>query len=126
MKGILGLLRSKTLVNKSKDESTDSMLFSTAFAGQGVDDSMLVPWEARAVEVGAKRLPASRGGKLLQGLWAKDKYMAHLDKDAVERMERFFEFASVPSNRDLIRQDEYGNFMVVLLTGTIAVDRVQP
>ncbi len=41
-------------------------------------------------------------------------------------MERFFEFASVPSNRDLIRQDEYGNFMVVLLTGTIAVDRVQP
>ncbi len=52
--------------------------------------------------------------------------MAHLDKDAVERMERFFEFASVPSNRDLIRQDEYGNFMVVLLTGTIAVDRVQP
>lgn len=126
MKGILGLLRSKTLVNKPKDESTDSMLFSTAFAGQGVDDSMLVPWEARAVEVGAKRLPASRGGKLLQGLWAKDKYMAHLDKDAVERMERFFEFASVPSNRDLIRQDEYGNFMVVLLTGTIAVDRVQP
>ena len=67
MKGILGLLRSKTLVNKPKDESTDSMLFSTAFAGQGVDDSMLVPWEARAVEVGAKRLPASRGGKLLQG-----------------------------------------------------------
>ena len=64
MKGILGLLRSKTLVNKPKDESTDSMLFSTAFAGQGVDDSMLVPWEARAVEVGAKRLSASRGGQV--------------------------------------------------------------
>jgi CRP-like cAMP-binding protein len=32
----------------------------------------------------------------------------------------------VPPNRDVIRQDEYGNFMVVLLTGTIAVDRVQP
>ncbi|MBP8141736.1 MAG: cyclic nucleotide-binding domain-containing protein [Acidovorax sp.] len=125
MKGILGLLRSKTIGNKPKDDSTDSVLFSTAFAGQGVDDSMLVPWEARAVEVGAKRLPASRGGKLLQGLWAKDKYMAHLDKDAVERMERFFEFAAIPSNRDVIRQDEYGNFMV-LLTGTIAVDRVQP
>ena len=125
MKGILGLLRSKTIGNKPKDDSTDSVLFSTAFAGQGVDDSMLVPWEARAVEVGAKRLPASRGGKLQQGLWAKDKYMAHLDKDAVERMERFFEFAAIPSNRDVIRQDEYGNFMV-LLTGTIAVDRVQP
>jgi len=125
MKGILGLLRN-TRSAKSQAEHSDSVFFSTAFANQGVDSNMLVPWEARAVEVGAKRLPASRGGKLLQALWAKDKYMAHLDNDAVRRMEQFFEFAHVQSNRDVIRQDEYGNFMVVLLTGTIAVDRLQP
>ena len=102
------------------------MLFTTAFAGHGVDASLLVPWEARAVEVGATRLNSGRGSKLLQGLWAKDKYMRQLDKDAVQRMERFFEFATVAANRDIIRQDEYGNFMVVLLSGSIAVDRVQP
>ncbi|MDD0841081.1 cyclic nucleotide-binding domain-containing protein [Curvibacter sp. HBC61] len=124
MKGILGLLKQKAAPRP--DESQDSILFSTAFAGQGVDQSMLVPWEARAVEVGAKRLASSRGSKLLQNLWAKDKYMALLQANGVERMERFFVFASVPANRDLILQDEYGNFMVVLLTGTIAVDRVQP
>lgn len=126
MKGILSLLRSKTQSNKPEEESGDSVFFTTAFAGQGVDESLLVPWEARAVEVGAKRLPTSRGGKLLQALWSKDKYMAHLNQNAVERMERFFEFAAIPPNRDIIRQDEYGNFMIVLLTGTIAVDRVQP
>ncbi len=127
MKGILGLLRMSSKDNKpQQQEHTDSVFFSTAFANQGVDPTMLVPWEARAVEVGAKRLPASRGGKLLQALWSKDKYMAHLDQDAVKRMERFFEFAHVPPSRDLIRQDEYGNFMIVLLTGTIAVDRIQP
>lgn len=126
MKGILGLLRSKTRNSKPPDDQPDSTLFTTAFASQGVADTMLVPWEARAVEVGAKRLPVSRGGKLLQALWAKDQYMALLGKDAVERMERFFEFAAVPSNRDIIRQDEYGNFMAVVLTGTIAVDRMQP
>ena len=126
MKGILSLLRAKTTAHKPSEESGDSVFFTTAFAGQGVDDSLLVPWEARAVEIGAKRLPTSRGGKLLQALWSKDKYMAHLDKDAVERMERFFEFAAIAPSRDVIRQDEYGNFMVVLLTGTIAVDRVQP
>ena len=124
MKGILSLLKSK--VQKPGEDANDSVLFTTAFASLGVDESLLVPWEARAVEVGAKRLPASRGGKLLQALWAKDKYMAHLDQGAVERMERFFQFASIPPNRDVIRQDEYGNFMVVLLTGTIAVDRIQP
>ena len=126
MKGILGLLRMSSRNNKPQQDHSDSVFFSTAFANQGVDPAMLVPWEARAVEVGAKRLPASKGGKLLQALWAKDKYMAHLDKDAVRRMENFFEFAQVPPNRDLIRQDEYGNFMIVLLSGTIAVDRLQP
>ena len=126
MKGILGLLKLTSRSDKPSMEHTDPFLFSTAFAGQGVDDSMLVPWDVRAVEVDAERLPASRSGKLLQVLWAKDNYMAQLDKNAVERMERFFEFAAVPPSRDVIRQDEYGNFMVVLLTGTIAVDRVQP
>ena len=126
MKGILGLLRMSSRNNKPQQDHSDSVFFSTAFANQGVDPAMLVPWEARAVEVGAKRLPASKGGKLLQSLWSKDKYMAHLDQDAVRRMENFFEFAQVPPNRDLIRQDEYGNFMIVLLSGTIAVDRLQP
>ena len=123
MKGILSLLKSK--VQKPGEDANDSVLFTTAFASLGVDESLLAPWEARAVEVGAKRLPRNRGGKLLQSLWAKDKYMAHLDQGAVERMERFFQFASIPPNRDVIRQDEYGNFMVVLLPGTIAVDRIQ-
>ena len=126
MKGILGLLRMSSRNNKPQQDHSDSVFFSTAFANQGVDPAMLVPWEARAVEVGAKRLPASKGGKLLQALWSKDKYMAHLNQDAVRRMENFFEFAQVPPNRDLIRQDEYGNFMIVLLSGTIAVDRLQP
>ena len=128
MKGILRLLRRTANNSKSPQdqEHSESVFFSTAFAEQGADTAALTPWEARAVEVGAKRLSANRGGKLLQALWAKDKYMAHLGDDAVRRMEQFFQFAQVPPNRDVIRQDEYGNFMVVLLTGTIAVDRVQP
>ena len=125
MKGILGLLRLKSKSEQSEDRQ-DSMMFTTAFAGQGVDESLLVPWEARAVEVGAARFSASKGTKLLQALWAKDKYMGQLDSDAIGRMERFFQFATVAANRDIIRQDEYGNFMVVLLSGRIAIDRLQP
>ena len=125
MKGILGLLRSKT-PQKTGDDRADSVFFSTAFADQGVDPARLIPWEARAVEVGAKRLASARGVKLLQQLWAKDRHMKMLDTAAIGRMERFFEFASLQGNRDVIRQDEYGNFMIVLLSGTIAVDRLQP
>jgi CRP/FNR family transcriptional regulator, cyclic AMP receptor protein len=123
MKGVLDLLRRTSPV---EDDKTDSVLFTSAFADQGVDPSMLVPWESRANEVGAKRVPATRGIGVLQALWAKDKYMSRLDSAAVKPLEGFFDFAVVDADRDVIRQDEYGNFMVVLLTGTMAVDRIQP
>ena len=51
MKGILSLLKSK--VQKPGEDANDSVLFTTAFASLGVDESLLAPWEARAVEVGA-------------------------------------------------------------------------
>ncbi len=136
MKGILGLLTPRARHGAAGTAGTPpqaaeavpppSTLFATAFAGQGVDSTMLVPWEARAVEVGARRLPARQGGRQLQALWAQDRYMALLGPQAIERMERFFDFAALPAHRDVVRQDEYGNFMVVLLSGTIAVDRAQP
>jgi CRP/FNR family cyclic AMP-dependent transcriptional regulator len=125
MKGIFEILRPKPRV-EPVEEKHDSILFSTAFAGLGVDASLLIPWEARAAEIDARRLASARGAKLLQTLWLKDKYMSHLDGEAILSMERFFDFATVPADRELIRQDEYGNFMIVLLSGAVAVDRVQP
>lgn len=126
MRGFFGLFGGHGAAKRDGKDPQDSLLFASAFADQGVDASALVPWEARAVEVDAKRLPSSRGAKLLADLWRKDRYMTRLDKGAVARMDRFFTFASIASSRDVIRQDEYGNFMVVVLTGTIAVDRLQP
>ena len=125
MKGLFGLGRQKPATPPG-DEKADSKLFATAFSGLGVSASLLVPWEARAVEVNAKRLGADRGNKMLQSLWAKDKYMSLLDQDAVHSLQKYFDFATVQADRDVIRQDEYGNFMLVLLSGAIAVDRVQP
>jgi CRP/FNR family transcriptional regulator, cyclic AMP receptor protein len=125
MKGIFEILRPKSRP-EPQEERQDSILFSTAFAGLGVDASLLVPWEARAAEIDARRMPAGRGVRLMQQLWLKDKYMSHLDQTSIQNMERYFDFASVPAGRELIRQDEYGNFMIVLLSGAVAVDRVQP
>lgn len=125
MTSLFEFLRPKSRAEPA-DEKQDSILFSTAFAGLGVDAALLIPWQARAVEIDAKRISGSRGTKLMQSVWAKDKYMSHLDAEAIRSMERYFDFATVPANRDIIRQDEYGNFMIVLLSGAIAVDRVQP
>ena len=125
MKGLIELIRQTTPAS-AQSGNPDTFFFSTAFTELGIDATSLVPWEARANEVGAKRLSSERGSKLLQALWSKDNYMARLGPDAVSRLERFFDFATLPANRDVIRQEEYGNFMLVLLTGSIAVDREQP
>lgn len=127
MKGILRLLRRPAHSKSLQDqEPSDSVFFSTAFAEQDAGAAALTPWEARAAEVGAQRLSPSHGGKLLQALWAQDKHMALLGQNAIARLVQFLQFAQVAAQRDVIRQGEYGNFMVVLLSGAIAVDRTQP
>lgn len=125
MKGILKLLKRKTAPLPNED-FRNSMMFTTAFADIGVDGAELIPWEARANEIEAKRLSASRGLDLMHGIWDSDKYMSRLDAASVARLAQFFDFATVPADREIIGQDEHGDFMVVLLSGSIAVDRDQP
>ena len=127
MKGILGLLRHKSKPAEGQD-TLDSRLYTTVVPDGDTEsgDTLLVPWRARAVEVGARKLDASRGIELLQALWSKDRHMRQLDSQAIAQLAPFFEFASVSANRDIIRQDEYGDFMIVLLSGDIAIDRMQP
>lgn len=130
MKGIFNMLRpsvsSEDPTHSTETDTQDSVFFSTAFMGHENGGVSLVPWEARAVEIGAKRMPAGRGSNLLQELCAKNKHMIQLPPELMVRMDSFFDFAQVPSDRDVVCQDEYGDFMFFLLSGTMAVNRVQP
>ena len=127
MKGILGLLRHKSKPAEGQD-TLDSRLYTTVVSEKDTEsqDTLLVPWRARAIEVSAQKLDASRGIKLLQALWSKDRHMRQLDAQAIAHLAPYFEFASVSAKREIIRQDEYGDFMIVLLSGDIAIDRMQP
>ncbi len=121
-----GLVRARRGGLEAGGERPDFDLFTSAFGDLGVDPSLLVPWLSRAAELGATPLASARGVGLLQSLWSGDKYMGRLGAQAIERLEAFVDFAGVTAGRDIIRQDEYGNFMIVLLGGSIAVDRLQP
>ncbi|MDD5333201.1 MAG: cyclic nucleotide-binding domain-containing protein [Rhodoferax sp.] len=125
MKGMFGVQRQNKPAGSDANDP-DSKLFSSTLSEADADPNLLVPWEARAVEVGATKLDPEKGIKLLQALWRKDKYMRRLDPETIRRMQPFLDFATIAADRDLIRQDERGNFMLVLLSGTIAIDRLQP
>ena len=121
-----GIDRSQRAGPEAGGERADPLLFSSAFGDLGVDPSMLVAWDTRAAAVGATALLSAQGIALLKSLWSRDKYMGRLGVDAIGRLERFFDFALVAAGRNIIEQDEHGNFMVVLLSGSVAVDRRQP
>lgn len=87
-----------------------------------------VDWAARAPEVQARPLDPMRGTDLLCRAWTDGGYGAApaFDGAAIVRMARFFAFAQVPAGQAVVRQDEHANFMVVPLTGSVAVERLQP
>ena len=105
-------------------QDAESAFFTTAW--QQGHQGPLVPWEARAVELGAKPVSARAALRTLQTLWAHDRHLSTLTPDALARMERYLHFAAVKAQRDVIQQDEYGNFMVVVLSGELVVNRRQP
>jgi len=108
-------------------EGGDSVLFSAAFTNPDAQgNAPFAPWEARAVEIGARRLPADGVAARLQALWAGNRHMALLDADAVQHMVRFFSLVRVGPQCEVIRQDERGDFMAVLLAGDMSVNRTQP
>lgn len=100
--------------------------FEGAFDDHGLDPALLIGWNERSGQVGAKRLAPAKGAALLRAAWAGDRLMKRLTGPQLARLEQYFLFVSVPQQQDVVRQGEFGNFMLVLLDGTVAVERVQP
>lgn len=82
-------------------------------------------WGARAKQINAQAVDEKRGMLLLRKLWQSDAMMSALGGQQIERMAPYITFASVPAEREIIKQDELGDYMTVLLRGNISVVRRQ-
>ena len=124
MKEILRQIGEK-LGFQAKEEPVAERLFGAAVDPLAPDARRPVPWEARAIDVGAEPLNAGVGMGQLQALWGMDKHMGQLNQRTIGRMKDFLNFSLVPPDQEIICQDEHGDYMVVLLTGRVAVERTQ-
>jgi CRP-like cAMP-binding protein len=106
--------------------SADSGFFSTQFSERGEETQLLATWVARAKEVGAKPLDRKQAEPLFAKLWGADRYVAALSPEELQRMSQYLHFVTVGANQEVIGQDEQGDYMLIVLDGTLAVDRVQP
>lgn len=126
MRSWFGSLRGAWPARERTGDGAEPGLFAAPQPGPGHEEAVMVPWETRATEIGARSIPSGAAIAQLQALWARDRNMSRLEAQDVAQMERFLRFVRVGSGRVVIHQHEFGNFMVVLLRGSIAVDRRQP
>jgi len=106
--------------------ASDSCFFSTQFLDRSGDSQMVACWSARASEVGALPLDRAVAEPLFARVWESDRCVTALAAGDILKLSRYLHFVTVPADREVIGQDEQGDYMLIVLDGTLAVDRVQP
>jgi CRP/FNR family transcriptional regulator, cyclic AMP receptor protein len=79
-------------------------------------------WAARAGQVGAQPADPVAGTAALALLWAGGR--GAFDAAALQRLAGHLHFVTVPAGRRVILQDEPGDFMLIVLEGSITVERI--
>jgi CRP/FNR family cyclic AMP-dependent transcriptional regulator len=83
------------------------------------------PWAVRARELEVRPFDAALGAELLVRLWGADRFVAALSVSELTRLSEYLHFVRVAADKEVIGQNEQGDFMIVVLEGTVLVDRVQ-
>ncbi|HUG22890.1 cyclic nucleotide-binding domain-containing protein [Piscinibacter sp.] len=106
--------------------SEDTGFFSSVFQ-ESVDAPQTVSsWRDRAPQLRAEPADRPHCTELFAQLWGADRHVVALTADELQRMSHYMEFVRVPVGQEVIGQDELGDYMVIVLDGTLSVDRAQP
>jgi CRP/FNR family transcriptional regulator, cyclic AMP receptor protein len=109
------------------EAADDSGFFTTQFLERDETPTRRVTWREREAEVQAKRMTAAEGTQALQSAWAGERRgPAFGAGHGLDGLARYLSFVRVAPDREVIAQDEHGDYMLIVLEGTVAVDRVQP
>jgi len=111
---------------RENPETPDSGYFSTMFLEREEETPTLVPWAARASQLQAKTVEPGEGGAKFARAWNNDRHTVALSESELQRLTAYLGFVSLAPDREVIAQDEQGDYLLIVLEGTIAVDRVQP
>jgi CRP/FNR family transcriptional regulator, cyclic AMP receptor protein len=107
-------------------ETPDSGYFSTMFLERDQAAPSLVPWAVRADQLQAAVVDPADGAIKFARAWNNDRHAVTLADGELKRLTDYLAFVSLTPDREVILQDEQGDYLLIVLEGTIAVDRVQP
>lgn len=91
----------------------------------GIDDTP-VGWSARCAQVRAEPVSRVDATPLFITLWRAETHALDLSAHELDLLTHYLQFMRIPANQAVIGQDERGDFMLFILDGAMAVDRIQP
>ena len=126
MKNLLARFRRKPkpLAVAPRDES--SSYFATQFQEHQQDTQLMVSWDTRSIDLHTKPYDPALGTLALVKLFGQDPQLSQLGPEALSVFGNYLEYVQVEAGRQVIGQDEQGDFLLIVLDGTVAVERVQP
>jgi len=101
----------------------DTGFFSSVFQDPPESPQVLTEWKDRAAQIGAEPVDRKSATNIFSRLWGADRHVVALAPDEIQRMSQYLEFVKLPPAQEVITQDELGNYMVIVLEGTLSVDR---
>jgi CRP/FNR family transcriptional regulator, cyclic AMP receptor protein len=104
----------------------DEGFFATQFMERPDNFRAASAWTARALGVGAHVIPKDLGLAAFDKVWGRDHFYAALDPLEKSKLADYLEFVTVPAGRELMVQEEKGDYALIVLQGVVAVDRIQP
>lgn len=123
---VSGSLTGASAKGPQEAQADDEGYFATQFLERPDDVRGNSAWTARALAVGAHALDPEVGLTMLLKTWGKDALVASLANEDKRKLVDHLDFVTVPPGRELIVQDEKGDYALIVLEGLVAVDRVQP
>ncbi len=127
MKSLFDRFMGGTPAGTSAEHAADDEgFFATQFMERPDSFRAASAWTARALGVGAHAIDKELGLAAFDKVWGKDHFLSALDAVEKRKLLDYLDFVTVPAGRELIVQDEKGDYALVLLQGVVAVDRIQP
>lgn len=101
----------------------------TAADAFDTDDGLPPPrvtWPERARQVGAQPLPADEAAALFIRVWQHEPHVLPLAEAELQHLAAWVQVVEVPAGQALIRQDEFGDYLLMVLEGVLLVERAVP
>src|SRR5574343_45555 len=104
----------------------DQGFYATQFVERPADTQLYVHWAERAPDLQAEPYDGALGVLSLVRLLGTDAGMAHLGTEQLSVLGGYLDYVQLQAAKQVITQDEQGDFMMVVLQGTLTETRLQP